>query len=56
MDNQAVQIQYLLSKIKGLLEAGEQYFQSQECSTEQRVQIRKALNAIESLPYQFDKN
>ncbi|NJL37016.1 MAG: hypothetical protein HC840_19275 [Leptolyngbyaceae cyanobacterium RM2_2_4] len=56
MNNQAVQTQYLVSKIKSLLEAAERYFQFRGDSTEQREKIKEALNAIEALPHQFDKN
>jgi hypothetical protein len=56
MSNQSVQTQYLLSKIKGLLETTERYFQARGGGTKPREKIKDALNAIEALPHQFDQN
>lgn len=51
-----VQLSHLLFKVKSLLEVSKQHFYAQGVNSEPVRQIEKALDSIESLPHQFDRN
>jgi hypothetical protein len=56
LNDQEVQLPYLLFKVKSLLEVAKQYFCTREHNSESRRKIDKALNSINALPHEFDGN
>ena len=56
LNEQEVQLSYVLLKVKNLLEVAKQYFCTQEQNLESRQKVEKAINSINSLPHKFEKN